>query len=254
MNGVLTLGPSDLDIDDIYGDLEFPEGKAGLPYVVLNVVSTVDGRATIGGRSNRVGTDVDHRLMRKIRAAADMVLIGAGTLRGENVDFRLAPELQQKRIASGKSPAPIAAVLSASAELPLDRTFFQSKEFEAIVFVTKRANPRQVELIEKHAKVMVVGDKTIDISILAQVLVRDLGVRRLVVEGGPSLYHAFIASRLADELFFTLSPKITAGRELTPVEGPRFPGDGVVPLRLVSAFAYQNEIFLRYEFLPPVLR
>jgi len=249
MNRLLSLQPSDLGIDDLYRDIVFPEGTAGRPYVVLNAVSTVDGKATIGGRSNAVGSDLDRSLMRRIRAAADMVLIGAGTLRGENVDFRLPAELRMARVARGMSPTPMAAVLSASGELPLDRTFFRSKEFEAIVFISRSADPRRVRAIEKHARVVVVGEQTVDIGALAKTLTQDLGVKRLVIEGGPRLYHAFIASNLVDELFLTLSPKIVAGREVSPIEGPRFPGDGVVRLRLVSAYAFHDELFLRYEFL-----
>lgn len=250
MNEVLALGPGHTSIQDLYHDVAFPLGKNGRPYVAINVVSSVDGKATIGGRAGKVGSDLDHMLMRRIRAAVDMVLIGAGTLRTENVDFRLPPDLQQKRAAAGVTPALTAAVLSASGDLPLDRTFFQSREFQAVVFVPRSAPRQRVQRLEKHVRVLTVGEKAVDLGRLMRVLSQDLGVKRLLVEGGPRVVHAFISAGLADELFLTISPKVVAGEEVTIVEGPRPPGDGVSMLQLLSAFAYRGELFLRYHFLP----
>lgn len=246
---VLELQSSDLQIEDVYRDLVFPEGREGRPYVAINVASTADGKATVEGRANKVGSEIDHKLMRRVRAAADMILIGARTLRKENVSFTLPPDLQRERVTRGLSPVPLAAVLSASGELPLDRSFFQSKEFQSMVFVTESAEPRRLKELEEHARVLVVGERTVDLNDLLGILRRDMGVKRLLVEGGPGLNHAFIQSGLVDELFLTLSPKIVAGREISPVEGARFPGDGVAQLQLVSAYAYRSELFLRFRFL-----
>ncbi len=249
MDEVLELCSTHLRTEDIYNDLQFPEGKDGRPYAAINVVSSLDGKATLGGRAGGIGTGFDHNLMRRVRAATDLVLVGANTLRAENINFCLTEELQRRRVVQGKSPAPLAAVLSASGDLPLDRTFFQSKEFESIVFVSGRADPRRVQEMEKYARVIVVGQDTVDIKQLAGILWHDLGIRRMTVEGGPGLNYAFIANGLADELFLTVAPKVVAGREITPVEGPSLPGVRAVDLELISAYAHQSELYLRYRFV-----
>ncbi|MDA8189218.1 MAG: dihydrofolate reductase family protein [Dehalococcoidales bacterium] len=243
---LLSLATSKLDIDTLYDDLTFPDGKDGLPYVVLNMVATVDGKATIGGRSFPLGSKVDHVLMRKIRAAADMVLIGAGTLRAENVDFRMPDHLQEKRLARGLTGVPLAAVLSPSADLPLDRTFFTSKQFTAIVLCTEQADPRKVKELSSRVQVLSVGKAKVELRTMLSVLLADFGVKRLVVEGGPTLNFSLIEAGLADELFLTICPKIVGGHETSIVQGTGFSPDRVPLLRLVSAHACDNELFLRY--------
>src|SRR5947207_15653950 len=70
--------------DDLYRDLGLPDGD---PYVVLTMVATVDGKAAIDGRARPIGSDLDHLLMRRIRANVDAVMSGAGTLRAEGLDL-----------------------------------------------------------------------------------------------------------------------------------------------------------------------
>lgn len=240
--------PSEIDIDHLYDDLTFPEGKDGRPYVVFNMVSTVDGRVTIKGRSQPVGSGTDHQLMRKIRAAADMVLIGAGTLRAENINFALPVDLQEARVSRGLSRVPFAAVLSPSAELPLNRTFFTSQEFTSIVFTTKKARPERIRELEGHAQVVVVGESDIGLPHLMSVLATQFGVKRVVIEGGPTLNASMVRARYADELFWTVAPKVVGGRELSMIQTPELLSDTGLPLRLISAYAFKDEVYLRYAF------
>ncbi len=246
MSKVLAMAPSDIDIEHLYDDLTFPEGKNGRPYVVFNMVSSVDGKVTIAGRSQPVGSKTDHALMRKIRAATDMVLVGAGTLRKENIDFRLPAPLRERRVARGLTPVPVAAVLSPSADLPLNRTFFTSNEFPSVVFTMRRAPAEKIRQLEGLAQVVYVGDADVDLSQLMSVLTTELGVKRLVVEGGPTLNFSLIKAGFADELFWTVAPKVVGGHELTMIQGPELLVERASRLRLVSAYSYENEIYLRY--------
>ncbi|MBI4320640.1 MAG: dihydrofolate reductase family protein [Chloroflexi bacterium] len=241
-------------IDGLYDELEFPEPPPGRPYVAMNMVSTIDGKVTIGGRSFPVGSAVDHGLMRKIRAAVDMVIVGAGTLRNEDVNFSLPAALQERRLLRGLGPHPLAAVISASAELPLQRKFFQSADFESIVFTSERADRARIRALESYARVIVVGQKDVDLNRLMSILVDDLGVKRLLVEGGPTLNFSFVDAGYADELFWTVAPKIVGGRELTMVEGKGLDPGRVAKLKLLSAFAYNEELYLRYRFVSTKIR
>jgi diaminohydroxyphosphoribosylaminopyrimidine deaminase/5-amino-6-(5-phosphoribosylamino)uracil reductase len=83
-------------------------------------------------------------------------------------------------------------------------------------------------------------------------LARDLGIRHAILEGGPSLNTAMLAARLVDEVAFTLSPKVVGGPALTMFAGPAPLPTGIRSLRLLSALAYQDQLFLRYRVVPNI--
>ncbi len=235
-------------IDALYDGLQFPEPPRGRPYVAINMVSTVDGKVTIDGRSYPVGSDTDHKLMRKIRAPVDMVMVGAGSLRAEDINFSLPADLQELRLVRGLTPHPIAAVVSASGDLPLDRKFFLSGDFESIVFTSKQAGQARIRQLENYSRVIVIGENDVDLQRLMKVLRGRLGVRRLLVEGGPTLNFSLIDAGYVDELFCTIAPKMLGGRGPTMVEGKGMGASRIARLRLISAFTYADELYLRYGF------
>ncbi len=233
---------------EIYHDLSFPLESWDRPYTAINMVTSVDGKASIGGKAYALGSKVDHLVMRRIRRAADGVLVGAETLRKENVNPSVPPEMQDERVAQGMSPQPTAIVVTASAELPTDRTFFRSTVFPRVVVTTRRAPQSRVEALEEHARVIRAGDETVDVVLMMRMLAEELGLRRLIVEGGPSLNAALIAQGMVDELFWTVAPKIVGGTALrTMVEGSPLPLDRIARLEVVSLHHHESELFLRYR-------
>jgi len=233
---------------EIYRGLAFPEAGGDRPYVALNMVTSVDGKATLGLGAYALGSRVDHLVMRRIRLAADGVMVGAETLRTENVNPGVPPEMQEERVARGMLPQPTAVVVTSTADLPLDRTFFRSAAFPRVVVTTGRAPVARVEAVERLARVIRVGEKWVDLPEMMGILARDLGIRSLVVEGGPSLNAALMAEGLVDELFWTVAPKIVGGAaRRTMVEGEAFPPDRVPRLELVSVHHHEGELFLRYR-------
>src|SRR5215210_2997097 len=117
----------DLEPTAIYDELrrELPEPPGERPYVLLNMVTSVDGKAAVAGSAAPLGSAVDHRLMRAIRAAHDAVLNGAATLRAERVDPRVGPAWAARRRERGEPPEPLAILLTRGGDLPLDRRYFQ---------------------------------------------------------------------------------------------------------------------------------
>ncbi len=241
-----------VDPGDIYRELAFPIEMRDRPYTAINMVTTVDGKASVGGKAYGLGSKVDHLVMRRIRRAADAVLVGAETLRQENVNPSVPPDMQDERIARGMAPQPTAIVVTASAELPTDRTFFRSTAFPRVVVTTRRAPQARVEALEQHARVIRAGDDRVDVVLMMRMLAEELGLRRLLVEGGPSLNAALIAHGLVDELFWTVAPKIVGGEALkTMVEGAPLPPDRIARLEMVSLYHHESELFLRYRFGTP---
>lgn len=237
-----------LEPQEIYRDLSFPSGPPGRPHVAVNMVTSVDGKATIGGKAYSIGSRVDHQAMRRIRMAVDAVLVGAETLRRENVNPSVPIDLQDRRVARGMAPQPTAIVVTSTADLPLDRTFFKSTAFPRVVVTTRRAPQARVEVLEEHARVVRAGDEEVDLVLMMRLLAEDLGIRWLVAEGGPSLNSALFARGMVDELFWTVAPKIIGGTAMrTMVEGRAFPADRLPRLQIVSLYHHEGELFLRYR-------
>lgn len=234
---------------EIYEDLAFPVMSWDRPYTAINMVTTVDGKASLGGRAYPLGSKVDHMVMRRIRAAADAVLNGAETLRREDVNPSVPADLQERRVARGMAAQPTAIVVTASADLPLDRTFFRSRKFPSVVVTTRRAPAEKVAVLERHALVLRAGEDSVDLHLMMRMLVEQLGIRRLLVEGGPTLNAALIAEGMADELFWTVAPKILGGAAMrTMVEGKPLPLDRIARLQLEMVHCHDSELFLRYSF------
>ncbi len=236
-------------LEEIYGDLSFPGGTGERPYTAINMVTTVDGKASVGGAAYALGSKVDHLVMRRIRAAVDGVAVGAETLRKENVNPTIPPDLQARRAARGMTPQPAAIVITATADLPVDRTFFQAGGLARVVITTESAPKERVSALEPYSTVLRLGLETVDLRAMMRALVQDLGIRRLVVEGGPTLNSALIAEGLVDELFWTAAPKILGGAAMrTMVEGKPLALDRIPRLDLASLFHHEGELFARYRF------
>jgi 5-amino-6-(5-phosphoribosylamino)uracil reductase len=196
---------------------------ADRPYLVLNMVSTLDGKATIEWRTKGLSDDLDRELFHHLRTQADCVLVGAGTVRTERYGRIIkSGELREKRRREGLEPDALAVVVSASGNLPPDLPLFQEPE-QRVVIAT--ASDARIEGLAAQVEYVDIGD---DLPLLMGRLREDYGVRSVLAEGGPTLNSHLLAGDLVDELFLTLSPKlvggpsaitIVAGRELVePVE------------------------------------
>lgn len=237
-------------LDEVYADLRF-EGMADRPYVAINMVSSVDGRTTIGGelRQTPIGSAADRQLMGWVRHAADLVIRGAQTVRANPVYPRVPAELVPIRRSKGLTDQPLAALISNSCNVPLDADIFTSGPRRPLVITSDRAPADRVASLRDVADVLVVGDDGVDLQLALQRLRHEFGVERILLEGGPSLNYHFLRQRLVDELFWTVAPKMIGGSaELSWVEGEDL-FDPLMQLKLVSAYTLQDELFLRYRVL-----
>src|SRR4051794_24060830 len=148
---------SDIPPESIYDDLraDLPEPPEGRPYVLLNMVTSVDGKAALHGGATGLGSALDHRLMRALRAAVDAVMNGAATLRAERVDPRVGAERKAQRVARGQTPEPLAVLLSGSGDLPLDRRYFAHPEVPRVVLLGTAAPAEHRTALAKRARVIV---------------------------------------------------------------------------------------------------
>ena len=214
---------------------------ADRPFVYLNMVSTVDGRATIGGRSRALGSDADTLLLTELRALADAVLIGPGTLRAEGYGRLVGdPGRIARRVAAGRPETPTAVLISRSLDLPWDAGLFAAADQPVIVFT--RANAPAPPDVAAPLELVRLPEAT-PAAALADL--RGRGVRALLCEGGPTLNRALLAGGLVDELFLTLAPQLAGTADaLRIVEGDDLPE--TVELRLEWVLHHDHELYLRY--------
>jgi riboflavin-specific deaminase-like protein len=241
--------PSPLDPDEVYAQLALPEGVDGRPYVVVNMVSTADGKSALGQTTAGIGSRTDRLLMRQLRASLDAVMIGAGTLRAENVDPRVDPPRARRRAERGLPPQPLAVAVTGSPDLEPTHRFLINGPERTVLLTTAAAPADRRERLARYATLLVQDGPEVDLAAAVRRLYDEYGVRRLLCEGGPSLNQRLLDAELVDELFWTIAPNLAGGRGRSLIEG----GDPATRIRarleLVSLHEHEGELFTRYRLL-----
>ena len=240
------------DAAEIADALDFDdraEAVAGRPYVVLNMTSTVDGRASLGGRSGAIGNRADRELFHALRARVDAVMAGAGTVRVERYG-RIVPDPQtrRRRVARGVAEEPLACIVSGRLSLPADTPLLQEPAARVAIVTPSAAS--LTDSVAAHVDyVRAARDGRLDLERALAELGDRFGVRTLLCEGGPHLNTELLRSGLVDELFLSLSPKLAGGEDgtgeaLRILAGGEF--EAPVELELLSVLENGSHLFLRY--------
>jgi riboflavin-specific deaminase-like protein len=211
------------------------------PFVFVNMIATVDGRATLDGRTDGLGGTGDLEQLLELRVLADAVLIGTETVRAEGYDrlVRSAARRERRR-AAGLAEDPLAVLLSRRFDVPWEAGLFQAAEQPVLIYAGADGEPPDVPAA---IEVVRLADPT-PAAALADL--RDRGVRALLCEGGPTLHRALLADGLVDELFLTIAPLITGDDDAPAiVAGGRLPRPAAMELRWVLRCG--AELFLRYS-------
>jgi riboflavin biosynthesis pyrimidine reductase len=192
--------------------------------LMLNMIATLDGATAWGGTSSGLGDDDDRRLFHALRAACDVVLVGAETVRSEGYHpIHFEPEVVAKRQRMGLDDVPRLAMVSRSLELdPLAPVFAEPDSPPYVL--TGRDAPSSRHLASR-AEVVEAGDVGVDPARMLDALF-DRGHEVILCEGGPTLNGQLVEGGLVDELNLTLSPmmvtgdaaRLTRGRAATPLE------------------------------------
>jgi riboflavin-specific deaminase-like protein len=219
------------------GDKALPER----PYLVLNMVSSLDGKATIDWRTKGLSTDLDRQLFHRLRTQADAIMVGAGTVRAERYGrMAKSDELRDAREREALAPDPLAVVVSARLDLPADLPLLNEPEQRVVIATGSDAS--LPDLGEQ-----IVYERTgEDLPLLMARLRTHHGVRSIVCEGGPTLNSHLLAAGLVDELWLTLNPKLAGGAAAFTIVAGR---ELVDPAELepISVAEGEGDLFTRWR-------
>jgi riboflavin biosynthesis pyrimidine reductase len=215
-------------------------------WVIGHMVAGLDGTAAVGGRVGSLSTSPDQALFPRMRQVADIVLVGAETVRREGYGpIRLSEEAKQWRRRRGLPPSPPLAVVSRS--LAFDWTakaFTDAPEDAPTHLITcAKADPQRLAEAEEVATVVVAGDERVEPAEAMQALA-ERGRRVVLCEGGPTWLGELVAADRLDELCLTISP-LMGGDPLPVAVTP--PGAGLAEFDLEGTMAEDHTLFLRYQ-------
>ncbi len=206
-----------LDREDLIAAYTMPEGAH--PCVRVNMVTSLDGSATVNGRSRPLGSPADTRVLGLLRSMADVVLVGAGTVRTEQYGaMSLGADAVKWRTDHGLAPQPTLALVSSRLELDPESAVFAQAPVRPIVFTTEASSADRRRTIGKVADVEPCGDEIINLAQLTDTL-NARGLGKILCEGGPRLFDSLIVADLVDELCLTISPLLVGGEGVRTVRG-----------------------------------
>ena len=235
---------------ELYPALPRPK-PAGRPWVMVNMIASVDGAAAVDGASEALGNPADQAVFSAVRACADWIVAAANTVRVERYRLpRPRAASRRARRAAGRAERPRLAVVSASLDFDLDLPLFadQRPDDDRPVILTGRSTaPEAVERLDPVAEVVqLASERPSPTEILAELDHRDAEV--VLSEGGPSFNAQLADAGLIDELCLSVAPLVAGGPSPRIVHG----SERTVPLNLSIDHLLEasDTLFVRYLSAP----
>jgi riboflavin biosynthesis pyrimidine reductase len=246
--------PAGLDDPELAARYSYPDQGGSAPYWLrANMVASLDGAATVGGRSGGLSGRADQQVFAMLRALADVILVGAGTARVEG--YRpVKPRTEGVRwswLRAGRAPSPPIAVVTRRLDLDLESPLITASPAHArtIVITTEAAPAERRAAVAATAELIVAGRESVDI-VAAVTALAGRGHRRILTEGGPYLLTQIIDAGLLDDLCLTFSPVLAgpgADRIVADIGPLREPGGvDARKLSLAHVLADDGHLICRY--------
>ncbi|MCK6211548.1 pyrimidine reductase family protein [Georgenia sp. EYE_87] len=209
----------------------------------VNFIASLDGAATHDGLSGGLNNADDKQVFDTLRMLADVVLVGAGTLRAEGYGaMRLDDDAAAWRVAHGLPAHPVLAVVSSRLAVGPDHAAFTDAPVRPLV-LTHEASPAAARLaLSEVADVVPCGVDSVDVGLLRAALERR-GLSQVLCEGGPHLLGALIEADAVDELCLTISPVLEGGAAGRIAAGG---AQATRRLRLAHVLTAGDMLMLRY--------
>jgi riboflavin biosynthesis pyrimidine reductase len=254
------------------GNLSFPPAPVERPYLIANFVSTLDGVVSFNLPGESEGTQIsdanqeDRFIMGLLRASADAVVVGSGTLRAAGPQGSWLPESvypaakdlyrDYRSEVLQKPEYPLVVIVTGTGRLDLASAVFHTPRTKVLILTTEQGKQRLSQsgldaLAAVEVKALATAENRISPCAILTLLREEAGVELLLHEAGPTLFGEFLAGGLMDELFLTVAPQIAGRVAAHPrpglVANVQFSPATAPWWKLLSAKSAADYLFLRYE-------
>ena len=222
------------------------------PFVFINIAITADGKMdTYERRGAAISSAADKARVDRLRAESDAVMVGGRTLLDEDPKLTVKSEaLRAERVARGLTPNPIKVGIVTKAEIKPDSDFLNFGEARIVIFTTNQTSSIKIELLRSRGvDVFVHENPRVDLAKALETL-HELGVKRLMVEGGGTLNFELLRLGLVDELSVYVAPMIFGGESApTAAAGMGLARGEAIPLKLIHSEVCDDEggVLLHYS-------
>ncbi len=223
------------------------------PFTFINVAMTADGKIdTFQRKGAAISSRRDKERVDRLRAESDAVMVGGRTLLDEDPKLTVKSEaLRAERIARGLSPNPVKVGVVTEANLKAESEFLNAGPARIVIFTTHRTSKDKLAALRaRNIEVFVHAGERVDLAQMMQTL-QELGIHRLMVEGGATLNFELLRLGLVDEISAYVAPMIFGGESApTMAAGSGLPRSGgeAIPLKLTRAEKWDDDgVLLHYE-------
>ncbi|MFA4878067.1 MAG: 2,5-diamino-6-(ribosylamino)-4(3H)-pyrimidinone 5'-phosphate reductase [Methanoregula sp.] len=220
------------------------------PYVVINAAMSADGKiSTRERRQVKISGTQDFTRVDRLKAGCDAVMVGIGTVLADDPSLTVKSEdCRRIRKERGANEHPVRIVVDSRARTPPTASILIKGEGDRVIAVSELADGKRVAELRKHATIIVAGEKEVDLRILLGKL-GELGIQRLMVEGGGTLIAGLISAGLVDEIYSYIGNIIIGGKDApTLADGPGYVNEtDFCRLVLIEAHRMDNGILLHWK-------
>jgi riboflavin biosynthesis pyrimidine reductase len=254
------------------GSLSFPLAPEERPYCIANFVSTLDGVTSFHLPGQSEGAQIsnsnqeDRFIMGLLRASADAILVGSGTLQAAGPHGCWLPEAvypatkdlyqQYRTEVLRKLEYPLVVIVTRAGGLDLSSAVFHTPRTRVLILTTEQGKQRLTQsgseaLTSVEVKALSTAEERISPSAILTLLRQEAGVEFLLHEAGPTLFGEFLEAGFMDELFLTVAPQIAGRDAVHPrpglVANVQFSPATAPWWKLLSAKSARDYLFLRYQ-------
>ncbi len=220
------------------------------PFVFINVAMTADGKIdTFQRKGAAISSERDKERVDRLRAEADAVMVGGKTLLDEDPKLTVKSEaLREERVRSGLPPNPIKVGVVTEARINLDSQFLNAGPANIVIFTTRWTSKHHVSELKSRGVDVYVDDSEKVNLLKALETLKEIGVERLMVEGGATLNFELLRLGVVDEVTAYVAPMIFGGANApTMAAGSGLERSEAIPLKLVSAETWEDGgVLLKY--------